>query len=57
MFLCSQLLINHQHIWQVTWLLILSLLPWLQVYGKYKKTDQAYLRHLHGSSWHGNDAK
>ncbi len=28
-----------------------------QVYGKYKKTDQAYLLHLHGSSWHGNDAK
>lgn len=27
------------------------------VYGKYELTSQAYLKHLHGSSWHGNDAK
>lgn len=30
---------------------------WLQVYGKYEKTDAAYFKHLHGSSWHGQDAK
>lgn len=27
------------------------------VYGKYEVTSSAYLKHLHGSSWHGNDAK
>ncbi|KAL6759989.1 nucleotide-diphospho-sugar transferase [Haematococcus lacustris] len=27
------------------------------VYGKYEVTPDAYLRHLHGSSWHGKDAK
>lgn len=26
------------------------------MYGKYDKTGDAYFYHLHGSSWHANDA-
>jgi len=28
-----------------------------QIYGKYVPSEQAYMKHLHGSSWHGNDAQ
>ncbi len=34
----------------------ITVLP-ADVYGKYDKTPDAYLKHLHGSSWHGNDAR
>ncbi len=34
----------------------ITVLPPL-VYGKYQKTEAAYFKHLHGSSWHGKDAK
>eukprot|EP00195_Chlamydomonas_chlamydogama_P012235 CAMPEP_0202901688 /NCGR_PEP_ID=MMETSP1392-20130828/14401_1 /ASSEMBLY_ACC=CAM_ASM_000868 /TAXON_ID=225041 /ORGANISM="Chlamydomonas chlamydogama, Strain SAG 11-48b" /LENGTH=267 /DNA_ID=CAMNT_0049588293 /DNA_START=295 /DNA_END=1098 /DNA_ORIENTATION=- len=33
-----------------------TMLP-ADIYGKYKKTSAAYMVHLHGSSWHGNDAR
>lgn len=33
----------------------ITVLP-ADVYGKYNITSAAYLKHLHGSSWHGNDA-
>lgn len=28
-----------------------------EIYGKYVKGPEAYMKHLHGSSWHGSDAK
>ena len=27
------------------------------MYNKYVKSDEALFQHLHGSSWHGDDAK